>query len=1125
MEVITNMSKNQEPSAEGESDLSRRDFTKAVGALGAVSASSAGLSAFTDFGDGWPYGSTGHGTGDEYGEYGGEDVVHTTCGLCHANCPVQVRIDDGEVTGSATGNIRKIAGNPYAFQMTYPYGQVPYGSDLDDVAMGEVDGTGTVAKDAWSLKGGRMCLKGQSGMQVAFDEYRLRQPLKRAGGRGEDQWETISWEDAIDEIVNGDDDLGHDGLKEMDVDEWYSEEEVMSDWEELSQDEFDEKYEDFLIDTEHPDLGPKTNQIADIGAYRRQFIRPRLWQQGLGSVNSYHHAGTCGITCLTAAGAGHAAGTRGKGYQHVDWRNCEYFIAWGANPLVATKGPVWSAAQISNARQDGMRMDVVDPRLSETAEKADKWVPVKPGADAALAHGMARWILENDRYDETFLTNPCQGAAAQDGEPNWADATHLVLVDEEPQPKASPADLGIGDDEDVFVAIDQETGEARATNEPFDGELFVDTEINGHSVKSVFQLYEERVYEHTLEEYAEMAGVDVDDIVEMADEFTSHGKKVGIQTYRGPSQHSHGFYNVRAVVSLQHLVGCYDHKGGQVTVSGTDYNTMGGRYDLGTIPDDHESEKDPRSPWGLEITRASMNYEDTTLYDKKVENGEDPYPAERPWFATSAQTYQEVIPSAAEEYPYGLNALFIRAYGGNLVTNGARGDEWEDMLADDDSIDLIVACDTVIGETTRYADYILPEPTYLERWEEYDSNHNTLLTETKITRPAVNVFGDPSPNSRDADGGASFEGPTPFEDVLIDIWKEMDFAGVGEDAYEDDEGNTYPLDRAEDFWLKLVANVAYDEEPVPDATDEEVELLRSQVENGLDDESIVDEWATSVADEDWRKVVTVLNRGGRYEPPTSNYEEKWEERGFKYPYADRDPESNAYDGEHLEAKMAARAQLYNEGIGASRHSYDGEFHDPLPDVRDPTHYNREQKTPIVDLEEDIDDDQFQFITWKHTAKGLQRTEASSWLREVQDENPLWINAADAEDMGVDNGDAVVIETDDGNEIEATARVTQGIRPGTVGGSYAFGREANNAMEIDVEGDEEMPQSPADGNGHMDFDPYTPGHDTWGISTGPGRGFVVNHVMELDEELGDTGSMDVVGGSHAQYDSTVEVRPK
>jgi len=74
--------------------------------------------------------------------------------------------------------------------------------------------------------------------------------------------------------------------------------------------------------------------------------------------------------------------------------------------MVANKGPTWLAPKLTNAIQDGMRMDVVDPRLSKTAEKADTWVPVDPGADGALAMGMARWIIAHDRPRPDLSAEP-----------------------------------------------------------------------------------------------------------------------------------------------------------------------------------------------------------------------------------------------------------------------------------------------------------------------------------------------------------------------------------------------------------------------------------------------------------------------------------------------------------------------------------------------------------------------------------------------------------------------------------------------------------------------------------------------------------------------------------------------
>src|SRR5690606_28975504 len=121
---------------------------------------------------------------------------------------------------------------------------------------------------------------------------------------------------------------------------------------------------------------------------------------------------------------------------------------FGTNPITANRGPTWLTPRITNALSRGMKMAVIDPRLSKTAEKADYWVPIIPGTDGALAMAIGRWIVENKRYDARYLKNPNKRAAQADGEPTWSDATHLVNLSDEARPKLRAKDLGIGDSED-----------------------------------------------------------------------------------------------------------------------------------------------------------------------------------------------------------------------------------------------------------------------------------------------------------------------------------------------------------------------------------------------------------------------------------------------------------------------------------------------------------------------------------------------------------------------------------------------------------------------------------------------------------------------------------------------------
>ncbi|PJF46180.1 MAG: molybdopterin oxidoreductase, partial [Candidatus Thermofonsia Clade 3 bacterium] len=223
----------------------------------------------------------------------------------------------------------------------------------------------------------------------------------------------------------------------------------------------------------------------------------------------------------------------------------------------------------------GLKIAVVDPRHSKTAAKAWKWIPAAPGAEGALALAMIQWIIENQRYDARYLAAANKAAAAEIGESTWSNAAWLVRIEEDGPgaflrvrdlpPELQPDDVAEKDDRFVVLQEGKPTAVAPADAEaPVHGDLFVDTTIGGIRVKSAMQLLFESANEHTLEEWAQICDVRVQDIVELAREFTSHGKKAAADIHRGVSQHTNGYYNVAAWMSLNLLIGNYDWKGGMV---------------------------------------------------------------------------------------------------------------------------------------------------------------------------------------------------------------------------------------------------------------------------------------------------------------------------------------------------------------------------------------------------------------------------------------------------------------------------------------------------------------------------------------------------------------------------------
>ena len=64
---------------------------------------------------------------------------------------------------------------------------------------------------------------------------------------------------------------------------------------------------------------------------------------------------------------------------------------------------------IAGARERGAKLIVIDTAYTGAAAKADTYLFVRPGTDAALACGMMNYIIENDKHDVDFITKSTVG--------------------------------------------------------------------------------------------------------------------------------------------------------------------------------------------------------------------------------------------------------------------------------------------------------------------------------------------------------------------------------------------------------------------------------------------------------------------------------------------------------------------------------------------------------------------------------------------------------------------------------------------------------------------------------------------------------------------------------------------
>lgn len=1031
---------------------------------------------------------------DEYRLADPANTIYSVCLQCNTGCGIKVKLLDGVAA--------KIDGNPYSPWTMWPH--VAYNTPVKEMAVTE----------------GALCPKGQSGLQSVYDPYRLTAVLKRKPGtsRGAGQWVAIPFEQAIRDVVDGGDLFGEghvEGFREV-----YAlkdahlaaemDKAVKKIWDEKDPEQKKALVEEFkqafsahldtLIDPEHPDLGPKNNQFAFVwGRLKngRGDLVQRFVRQGFGSVNANGHTTVCQGSLYFAGKAmseqwdGSKFTGGSKFYWQADSANSKFVIYAGANMFEANYGPPQRVPKMTEGLVRGeMKYAVVDPRLSKAAAKAWMWVPVKPGEDGALAMGMIRWMIENERYNRAFLSNANKAAANASGELSWTTGPWLVKVkDGVPGKFVRGSELGLvtesketdseGKEVKVYTASDGATfsfdpfvalvdGELlpfdpNSKEQPVWGEPFGHVSFNGLELKTGMQIIFEESQKNSLPEWAQIAGISEQQIVDLAREFTSYGPQAVVDIHRGVSQHTNGFYNVVAWYTLNCLVGNPDHAGGMI--KGTTYDRVGakaaGPFDIGKLANGKNV------PFGLDVLRTTTTYEKSTIFEG--------YPSKRPWFPLATDVYQEDIPSMGDAYPYPVKILMF--YMSAINYSLPAGHTVSEILADHSKIPLIVASDILIGETSMYADYIFPDISYLERWEIQGTHPSVPWKVENVRQPAVALPNWPAVKAYGE------EMPLSFEALLLAIAEQLELPGFGPNGF----GDGVPYTRPEHLYLKLVANIAFGEKEdgsnsVPEADDEELFLFR-QARRHLPETVFAEPaWKAAIGGDEnlWRKLVFVLNRGGRY-----------------------DDFEMGYKGEMVGNPYAKQMNLYQEKTAVTINTMTGRNFVGYPLYVPPA---------LSSIGEAIPDHGYDLalITYKEIVMTKARTMSNYWLLGVLPENPVLMSAADARRLGLKDGDKVKLVSASNTEgvwdlqngaakpMVGTLKVIQGIRPGVVAFALGFGHWASGAGDQVIDG--------------------------INIKADPRRstGFHGNAAMRVDPHLGDVTLSDIAGGSAVFYDTKVKV---
>ncbi len=90
------------------------------------------------------------------------------------------------------------------------------------------------------------------------------------------------------------------------------------------------------------------------------------------------------------------------GYRQYDIKRSRYQLTFGTDPIAANRQVSFATREWGNML-DHAKVAVVDPRFSSSAQKADEWLPIKPGEDSALALGLAHLILVEGLWHKPFV--------------------------------------------------------------------------------------------------------------------------------------------------------------------------------------------------------------------------------------------------------------------------------------------------------------------------------------------------------------------------------------------------------------------------------------------------------------------------------------------------------------------------------------------------------------------------------------------------------------------------------------------------------------------------------------------------------------------------------------------------
>lgn len=345
------------------------------------------------------------------------------------------------------------------------------------------------------------CLRGMSMVQTLYNDKRVKYPLRRVEGtgRGAGEWERVSWDEALDEIVE----------------KWsgyiaeYGGKSIVR-W---------SIYGSTVTLNGAYGAWPRLCALLGISSFLPGADQAMMWtvQQQLGQL---------GVGCDGPSIAEHS----------------QTILLWGANPAECSPHEF---RYIQDARDRGARVIVIDPLVTSTAAKCDQYIGIRPSTDSAFAMAIAKYLIDNNMVDWEFqLRNSTAMYLVK-------QADGMFLRDSDFGGEAVPngmsnSSTGVAYVTDPAYIWDNAAQAAvhieEATDPAFFGTFSVD--VNGESVEctTALSLLYDRISEWTLEHAAEVCGVTEQEIIDVANAMCSGPTIFALPNGLGHTTYSHTAY-------------------------------------------------------------------------------------------------------------------------------------------------------------------------------------------------------------------------------------------------------------------------------------------------------------------------------------------------------------------------------------------------------------------------------------------------------------------------------------------------------------------------------------------------------------------------------------------------------